>query len=120
MYGGGFVVAKVVQYDKAVRGQGRGEDLPNTGSEYFAVDPSPWSLGPVAFPWLGVDDCTQPAGGRTVRAFVALVIILLSLAVLEYARLGVDIRRFDVGHDPLAIGQFQSRGAPSLRQICRS
>ena len=32
-----------------VRSQGRGQSLLDAGSEYIAIDPSPWSLGPVRF-----------------------------------------------------------------------
>ena len=32
-----------------VRSQGRGQNLLDAGSEYIAIDPSPWSLGPVRF-----------------------------------------------------------------------
>ncbi len=36
-----------------------------------------------------------------MRAFVAVVMILISLAVLEFSRLGVEIRRFTVGQTPV-------------------
>ena len=57
---GGLVAAEVVQNDNVVLAQGRDQNLFDIGPEYLAVDPSPWSLGPVAFPWLDVDDPGVP------------------------------------------------------------
>ena len=48
-----------------VRSQGRGQNLLDAGSEYIAIDPSPWSLGPVAFPWLDFDDPRRAAQPRS-------------------------------------------------------
>lgn len=49
------------------------------------------------------------AGGRALRPYLAIVLILLSLAVLEVARQGVEIGRFDVGQTPVT--EYARRGA---------
>ena len=47
---------EVVENDYVAAAQGRDQLGFDVAVEEFAVDPSPWSLGPVAFPWLDVDD----------------------------------------------------------------
>ena len=52
---GSFVTSEVVQNHDVAGMQGRDQNFLDIGSEYLRVDPSPWSLGPVAFPWLDVE-----------------------------------------------------------------
>ena len=47
---------EVVENDYVAAAQGRDQLGFDVAVEEFAVDPSPWSLGPVAFPWLDIDD----------------------------------------------------------------
>ena len=63
--GGGLVAAEVVENDDVARAQCRGQNVGDIGPEDASVDPSPWSLGPVAFLWLDVD---QPRGIDSVVA----------------------------------------------------
>lgn len=54
----------------------------------------------------------QNAGGRNLRPFIAIFVILLSLAVLEMARSGITITRFDVGQTPVTAYENPAADGP--------
>ena len=76
--GAALVRAEVVHHDEIAGLEGGDERLLDPGGEALAVDPSPWSLGPVAFPWLdiekawGLDAVAAQGGEEAQRAPVAM------------------------------------------------
>ena len=76
--GAALVRAEVVHHDEIAGLEGGDERLLDPGGEALAVDPSPWSLGPVAFPWLdiekawGFDAVAAQGGEEGQRAPVAM------------------------------------------------
>ena len=76
----------------------------------MAIATSPWDkTGHALF-------CPRPrgakkavTGGRTLRPYLAIILIVLSLGILEVARQGVGIRLFTVGQTP--VSEYAQPGA---------